>query len=79
MASTKEGLAPVDKLKLHAFCVAKWWKMETGKLMEEDITLNKSMWYLCCFLHKSSYLKLVKILRKEIYMHSLRGYKIFHS
>ncbi len=66
MANIEEGLALMDKLRLHAFCVAKWQKVQTNKLMEEEITLSKSMWYLCCFLHESSsYLKLVKILRKQ--------------
>jgi hypothetical protein len=53
MASIKEGLTLVDKLKLHAFCVAKWWKVEANKLTKKEITLSKSTWYLCCFLHES--------------------------
>jgi hypothetical protein len=66
MVGTEEGLALMNKLKLHAFCVAKSWKVETDKLMEEEITLSKSTWYLYCFLHESSsYLKLVTILRKQ--------------
>jgi hypothetical protein len=51
MASTKEGHALLDELRLHAFCAAEWWKVEVDKLMEEDIALSKSMWYLCCLLH----------------------------
>jgi hypothetical protein len=29
MANIEEGLVLMDKLMLHAFCVAKWWKVET--------------------------------------------------
>jgi hypothetical protein len=51
MASTEKGQALLDKLRLYAFCVAKWWKVEGDNLIKEDITLSKSMWYLCYFLH----------------------------
>jgi hypothetical protein len=42
MANTKDGQALLYKLKLHAFCVVEWWKVEADKLIEEDITLSKS-------------------------------------
>jgi hypothetical protein len=42
MASIEEGHALLNKLRLHAFCVAKWEKVEVNKLMEEEITLSKS-------------------------------------
>jgi hypothetical protein len=65
MVGTKEGQALMDKSNYMHF-VAKWWKVEVDKLMEEEIALSKSMWYVYCFLHESSsYLKLVKILKKK--------------
>ncbi len=63
MASTKEGQAIMNKLGYMHFV---WQNGGKWKLMEEEITLSKSMWYVYCLLHESSsYLKLVKILRKQ--------------
>jgi hypothetical protein len=79
MVGTKEGQALMDKSSYMHF-VAKWWKVEVDKLMEEEIALSKSMWYVSCFLHESSsYLKLVKILKKQKKtIHSFFCCKIFH-